>query len=112
MPPEKRGSLLVGGRSGQNRRSRFSQDKLPGTRLPAPRPLSDSKAWYAHRELEVLLVDDDRDLDFAIPALTAQHTRGVTAVHLPSIDFLRAQINARFDDFRIGAVRLDDQGAG
>ena len=42
----------------------------------------------------------------AIAALTAQNTRGVTAVHVPSVDFLRAQIDACFDDFRIGAVKL------
>jgi hydroxymethylpyrimidine/phosphomethylpyrimidine kinase len=42
----------------------------------------------------------------AIAALTAQHTRGVTAVHVPPGTFLRAQIDACFDDFRIGAVKL------
>ena len=42
----------------------------------------------------------------AIAALTAQHTRGVTDVHVPSTQFLRAQIDACFDDFRIGAVKL------
>ncbi|HWT14558.1 MAG TPA: bifunctional hydroxymethylpyrimidine kinase/phosphomethylpyrimidine kinase [Patescibacteria group bacterium] len=42
----------------------------------------------------------------AIAALTAQHTRGVTAVHAPPATFLRAQIDACFDDFRIGAVKL------
>ncbi|MGZ5120495.1 MAG: bifunctional hydroxymethylpyrimidine kinase/phosphomethylpyrimidine kinase [Burkholderiales bacterium] len=42
----------------------------------------------------------------AVAALTAQHTRGVTAVHVPPVDFLRAQIDACFDDFRIGAVKL------
>jgi len=42
----------------------------------------------------------------AIAALTAQHTRGVTAVHVPPIEFLRAQIDACFDDFDIGAVKL------
>ncbi|MEO6263487.1 MAG: bifunctional hydroxymethylpyrimidine kinase/phosphomethylpyrimidine kinase [Luteimonas sp.] len=42
----------------------------------------------------------------AIAALTAQHTRGVTAVHVPPVDFLRAQIDACFDDFHIGAVKL------
>lgn len=42
----------------------------------------------------------------AIAALTAQHTRGVTAVHVPDIGFLRAQIDACFDDFNIGAVKL------
>jgi hydroxymethylpyrimidine/phosphomethylpyrimidine kinase len=42
----------------------------------------------------------------AIAALTAQNTRGVTAVHEPPVEFLRAQIDACFDDFRIGAVKL------
>ena len=42
----------------------------------------------------------------AIAALTAQHTRGVTAVSVPPVDFLRAQIDACFEDFAIGAVKL------
>jgi hydroxymethylpyrimidine/phosphomethylpyrimidine kinase len=42
----------------------------------------------------------------ALAALTAQHTRGVTAVHVPPLDFLRAQIDACFDDFAIAAVKL------
>ncbi|MET1160967.1 MAG: bifunctional hydroxymethylpyrimidine kinase/phosphomethylpyrimidine kinase [Pseudoxanthomonas sp.] len=42
----------------------------------------------------------------AIAALTAQHTRGVTAVNVPPVEFLRAQIDACFDDFSIGAVKL------
>ncbi|MEN1957298.1 bifunctional hydroxymethylpyrimidine kinase/phosphomethylpyrimidine kinase [Luteimonas changyuni] len=42
----------------------------------------------------------------AITALTAQHTRGVTAVHVPPVEFLHAQIDACFDDFDIGAVKL------
>ena len=42
----------------------------------------------------------------AIAALTAQHTRAVTAVHAPPVAFLRAQIDACFDDFEIGAVKL------
>ncbi|MFY2764478.1 bifunctional hydroxymethylpyrimidine kinase/phosphomethylpyrimidine kinase [Arenimonas sp. MALMAid1274] len=42
----------------------------------------------------------------AIAALTAQHTRGVTAVHVPPVAFLRAQMDACFDDFAIGAVKL------
>ena len=41
----------------------------------------------------------------AIAALTAQHTRGVTAVESPPLPFLRAQITACFDDFDIGAVK-------
>jgi hydroxymethylpyrimidine/phosphomethylpyrimidine kinase len=42
----------------------------------------------------------------AITALTAQHTRGVTAVHVPPVAFLRAQIDACFDDFSVHAVKL------
>lgn len=42
----------------------------------------------------------------AIAALTAQHTRGVTAVHVPDAGFLRAQIDACFDDFDVRAVKL------
>ena len=42
----------------------------------------------------------------AIAALTAQNTRAVTAVQVPPIAFLRAQIDACFDDFRIGAVKI------
>lgn len=42
----------------------------------------------------------------AIAALTAQHTRGVTAVEVPPTDFLRAQIDACFEDFDVRAVKL------
>ena len=42
----------------------------------------------------------------AIAALTAQHTRGVTAVHVPPLDFLHAQLDACFDDFDIGVAKL------
>ena len=42
----------------------------------------------------------------AIAALTAQNTRGVSAVHVPPPAFLRAQIDACFGDFRIAAVKL------
>ena len=42
----------------------------------------------------------------AIAALTAQNTRAVSAVHVPPVGFLRAQIDACFDDFSIGAVKL------
>ncbi|MBK6727244.1 MAG: bifunctional hydroxymethylpyrimidine kinase/phosphomethylpyrimidine kinase [Xanthomonadales bacterium] len=41
-----------------------------------------------------------------LAALTAQHTRGVSAVHVPPAAFLRSQIDACFADFRIGAVKL------
>ncbi|MBS0589727.1 MAG: bifunctional hydroxymethylpyrimidine kinase/phosphomethylpyrimidine kinase [Proteobacteria bacterium] len=47
----------------------------------------------------------------AIAALTAQHTRGVLGVHLPPVDFLRCQIDACFDDFAIGAVKLGMLGS-
>ena len=42
----------------------------------------------------------------AIAALTAQHTRGVTAVHVPPVDMLRAQIDACFEDFDVRVVKL------
>jgi len=42
----------------------------------------------------------------ALAALTAQNTRGVSAVHVPPVAFLRAQIEAVFDDFAIVAVKL------
>ena len=42
----------------------------------------------------------------AIAALTAQHTRGVTAVRVPDVAFLRAQVDACFDDFDIRVVKL------
>jgi hydroxymethylpyrimidine/phosphomethylpyrimidine kinase len=48
----------------------------------------------------------------ALAALTAQHTRGVTAVHVPDIAFLHAQIAACFDDFDIGAVKLGMLASG
>ena len=42
----------------------------------------------------------------AIAALTAQNMRGVRAVHVPDVGFLRAQIDAVFEDFEVGAVKL------
>ena len=42
----------------------------------------------------------------ALAALTAQHTRGVTAVHVPEVAFLRAQVEACFDDFDVRVVKL------
>ncbi len=42
----------------------------------------------------------------ALAALTAQHTRGVAAVHVPDVGFLRAQIDACFEDFDVAAVKL------
>jgi hydroxymethylpyrimidine/phosphomethylpyrimidine kinase len=42
----------------------------------------------------------------ALTALTAQNTRGVSAVHVPPVSFLRAQIDAVFADFDVAAVKL------
>ena len=42
----------------------------------------------------------------AIAALTAQNMRGVRAVHVPPAEFLREQIEACFDDFAVGAVKV------
>lgn len=41
-----------------------------------------------------------------VTALTAQNTQGVRAVHVPPPEFVRAQIDAVFDDIRIDAVKL------
>ena len=48
----------------------------------------------------------------AIAALTAQHTRGVTAVNVPPMDFLIAQLDACFDDFDIRAATGIGAGDG
>ncbi|MDQ0849877.1 hydroxymethylpyrimidine/phosphomethylpyrimidine kinase [Arthrobacter sp. B3I9] len=42
----------------------------------------------------------------AITALTAQNTRGVTAVHIPPADFLAAQLDAVSADISIDAVKI------
>ncbi len=41
-----------------------------------------------------------------VTALTAQNTRGVTAVHIPEAAFVAAQLDAVFDDIRIDAVKI------
>jgi hydroxymethylpyrimidine/phosphomethylpyrimidine kinase len=81
--------------------------------LPDPRPLSvltiagsDSGGGAGiQADLKTFAAHGLHGLS-AFAALTAQNTRGVTAVHVPPVDFLRAQIDACFDDFRIGAVKL------
>lgn len=40
-----------------------------------------------------------------VSALTAQNTRGVRAVHVPSLGFLRDQLNAISDDITVDAVK-------
>ncbi len=42
----------------------------------------------------------------ALTALTAQNTRGVTAVHVPPAAFLAAQIEAVFADVDVAAVKI------
>ena len=42
----------------------------------------------------------------AITALTAQNTRGVTAIHDVPADFIAAQIDAVFSDLDVGAVKI------
>ncbi|MGN8024913.1 bifunctional hydroxymethylpyrimidine kinase/phosphomethylpyrimidine kinase [Microbacterium sp. 22242] len=42
----------------------------------------------------------------AVTALTAQNTRGVTGVHVPPAEFLRAQLDALSADVRIDAVKI------
>jgi hydroxymethylpyrimidine/phosphomethylpyrimidine kinase len=41
-----------------------------------------------------------------ITALTAQNTRGVTAIHDVPAEFVTAQIDAVFSDFAVGAVKI------
>ncbi|WP_322013955.1 bifunctional hydroxymethylpyrimidine kinase/phosphomethylpyrimidine kinase [Paraburkholderia sp. J12] len=41
-----------------------------------------------------------------ITALTAQNTRGVTAIHAPDPGFVTAQLDAVFEDIRIDAVKI------
>lgn len=42
----------------------------------------------------------------AITALTAQNTRGVSAVHVPPAEFLTAQLTAISDDIAVDAVKI------
>jgi hydroxymethylpyrimidine/phosphomethylpyrimidine kinase len=42
----------------------------------------------------------------ALTALTAQNTTGVSGIHLPPVDFVRAQIDAVFADIRVDAVKI------
>ena len=42
----------------------------------------------------------------ALTALTAQNTRGVTAVHVPPPEFLAAELDAVFADIRVDAVKI------
>ena len=42
----------------------------------------------------------------AITALTAQNTQGVTAIHAPEPEFLRAQLDAVFEDIGADAVKI------
>jgi hydroxymethylpyrimidine/phosphomethylpyrimidine kinase len=41
-----------------------------------------------------------------VTALTAQNTRGVTAIHDVPADFIAAQMDAVFSDLRVGAVKI------
>ena len=41
-----------------------------------------------------------------LPALTAQNTQGVTAIHDVPVDFIRAQMDAVFDDLAVNAVKI------
>ena len=42
----------------------------------------------------------------AIAAITAQNTQGVTGIHNVPPEFVVAQIDAVFDDFAVGAVKI------
>src|SRR3974390_1561161 len=47
----------------------------------------------------------------AITALTAQNTRGVTAIHQVPAAFVTAQIDAVFSDLAVGAVKIGMLGS-
>ena len=47
----------------------------------------------------------------AITALTAQNTRGVSAVHLPPADFVREQVAMVFADVKVAAVKIGMLGS-
>lgn len=47
----------------------------------------------------------------AITALTAQNTRGVSAIHVPPVQFLTAQIEAIFADIDVAAVKIGMLGS-
>ncbi len=42
----------------------------------------------------------------AVTALTAQNTQGVQAIHVPPLEFLKAQLDALSDDITIDAVKI------
>src|SRR5208282_3610195 len=46
-----------------------------------------------------------------ITALTAQNTKGVTAIHAVPADFITAQIDAVFSDLKVGAVKIGMMGS-
>ena len=48
----------------------------------------------------------------AVTALTAQNTRGVTAVHVPPPAFIAAQLDAIYADIRVDAVKIGMLGSG
>lgn len=41
-----------------------------------------------------------------LTSLTAQNTRGVSAVHVPPVEFLRAQIDRIFEDIEVAAIKI------
>jgi len=47
----------------------------------------------------------------AITALTAQNTSGVRDIHVPPVAFLRAQLDALFEDFPIDAIKIGMLGS-
>lgn len=56
---------------------------------------ADIKAMHANRAYALSVV----------VALTAQNTKTVTMIHTPPVEFIRAQLDALFDDFEISATK-------
>jgi hydroxymethylpyrimidine/phosphomethylpyrimidine kinase len=86
--------------------------RVPGPRSPVPGPVvcltiagSDSGGGAGiQADLKTFAALGVHGVS-AITALTAQNTRGVTAVHPVPVKHLQAELDAVFDDFAIAAVK-------
>lgn len=81
---------------------------MPVTRLPCALTIAGSDSGGGagiQADLKTFAAHGVHGLS-AIAALTAQNTLGVTAIHVPPSAFLRAQIDACFADFKVGAVKI------
>ncbi len=96
-------------RKSKSRQSRQQAVSIPDSRFPIPCCLtiagSDSGGGAGiQADLKTFAALGVHGTS-AITALTAQNTRGVTAVHTIPIKHLRAELDAVFDDFAVAAVK-------